>query len=176
MKEEKIPYRGASGFKVPSGYFENLEEQLFDTVLNEGKQIQEIELPVETGFKVPEAYFDGLEDRLVEKIEPKQPKLIKVNFRKTLYYAAAIAAIFVVLYTTFFKLGNEQSASWDDVELSAIEDYIDDGYVDLSDTEFSNMIFEDGYIVEESDFAAMNSDAVFQYIDENVEDPSYILE
>ncbi|MDN3593847.1 hypothetical protein [Zunongwangia endophytica] len=176
MKKEKIPYHGASGFKVPSGYFENLEDQLCDKVLSEEEQVREIELPAEAGFKVPEAYFDGLEDRLVEKIEIKQPKLIKVDFRKTLYYAAGIAAIFICLYSTFFTLGNEQSASWDDVELSAMEDYIDDGYIDFSSTEFSNMIIEDGYIVEESDFAAMNSDAVFDYIDENVEDPSYILE
>ncbi|HAJ81737.1 MAG: hypothetical protein CMP12_03880 [Zunongwangia sp.] len=176
MKEEKIPYHGASGFKVPSGYFDNLEDHLCDKVFNEEKQLDKIAVPTKAGFKVPEAYFDHLEDVLVEKIAHKQPRLIKINFRKTFYYAAAVAAIFVGLYTTVFTLGNEQSASWDDVELSAIEQYIDDGYIDLSDTEFSNMIIEDGYIVEESDFATMSSEAVFEYLDENVEDPSFILE
>ncbi|MCL6217317.1 hypothetical protein [Zunongwangia pacifica] len=176
MKEEKIPYHGASGFKVPSGYFENLEDNLCDKVCNEEKQLEKIALPKKAGFKVPGHYFDDLEDALVAKIEHKQPRSIKIDFRKTFYYAAAVAAIFVGLYTTVFTLGNEQSASWDDVELSAIEQYIDDGYIDLSDTEFSSMIIEDGYIVEESDFATMNSDAVFEYLDENVEDPSFILE
>ena len=180
MKEEKIPYHGASGFKVPSGYFDNLEDNLFDKVFNEEKQLEEKALPAKTGFKVPDAYFDGLEDLLVKKVETQQPvnqpKVIKGNFRKTLFYAAAVAAIFVGLYTTIFTLGNKQTANWDDVELSAIEYYIDQGYIDLSDTEFSNMIIEDGYIVEESDFATMSNEAMFEYIDENVEDPSYILE
>ena len=176
MKEEKIPYHGASGFKVPSGYFDNLEDYLCDKVFNEEKQLDKIALPKKAGFKVPEAYFDHLEDALVAKTTHKQPRLIKINFGKTFYYAAAVAAIFVGLYTTVFTLGNKQSASWDDVELSAIEQYIDDGYIDLSDTEFSNMIIKDGYIVEESDFATMSSEAVFEYLDENIEDPSFILE
>ncbi|SFC11641.1 hypothetical protein SAMN04487907_102299 [Zunongwangia mangrovi] len=180
MKEEKIPYHGASGFKVPSGYFDNLEDNLFDKVFNEEKQLEETALPAKAGFKVPNNYFDGLDDVLVKKVETKktehQPKVIKGDFKKTLFYAAAVAAIFIGLYTTIFTLGNKQTASWDDVELSAIESYIDQGYIDLSDTEFSSMIIEDGYIVEESDFTTMSNEAVFEYIDENVENPSYILE
>ena len=176
MKEEKIPYHGASGFKVPSGYFENLEDSLCDKVFNEEKQLPKTMLPKDSGFNIPEAYFDNLEDLLVEKVQTKSPKVIQLNFRKTFYYAAAIAAVFVGLYSTVFNHGNKQSTSWDDVELSAIESYIDDGYIDLSDAEFSNMIIEDGYIIEESDFATLNSNAVFDYINENVEDPTYILE
>ena len=57
-----------------------------------------------------------------------------------------------------------------------MENYIDENNIDFSTGEISNYIFQQGYLVDDADFNSVNSDAVMNYLDENVEDPLYILE
>ncbi len=177
MKTNKSKYSKDSGFKHPDNYFESLEERIMQRMETNTK----VNLPTHSGFNVPEGYFDSLEKRLIARTsENHSPRVIRLFKKEYLFYAAAVAALFVLIFGDFFKNDPKQTLGWEDIEISAIENYIDEGfemgYIDLSSAEFSDYIFEDGKLVDDSDFKNMNSEAVFDYIDENVDDPDYIIE
>ena len=79
----------------------------------------------------------------------------------------------------FFPNNHSEVIGWDDVEVSAMESYLEEGYemgyIDLSSSEYSDF-FVSGELVTDADFDEVTSEAVFEYIDENIEEPSYIME
>jgi len=83
--KDKNTYRNDLGFKVPKGYFENLEDQLMDHASLKS------ELSSDTGFTVPDGYFDSLTHELlaVNEVAIKEPKVKKLNWW---YPALAVAA------------------------------------------------------------------------------------
>ena len=177
MKNHKPTYKHNSGFNIPEDYFSNVEKRV---MLKIGES-ESSKIPVkQTGMSVPAAYFDSLEDEIIAKTKKPDSGIISLFRRKYLYYAAAVAAIFILLVGNFFKAEPEQSQGWEDVEISAMENYIDDGYnmgyMELNTTEYSDLVFTDATIVNEEDFNSVDSEAVFSYLDENMEDPTYILE
>ncbi|SDR86797.1 hypothetical protein SAMN04488553_0902 [Gramella sp. MAR_2010_147] len=176
MKTNKSTYSQNSGFKVPKDYFGNFETEMMNRLEDENSY----DLPTsETGFSVPAGYFASLEEKIISK-NNNEPRVISLFRKEYLFYAAAVAAIFVLMLGNFFKTGSDQPLGWDDIEISALENYIDEGYdmgyIELNASEYSDYVFEDGKLVDDSDFNTVNSDAVFDYIDENMEDPSLILE
>lgn len=176
MKTNKSKYPKNTGFKVPENYFSNLENDIMaciDTAdLSEMKEAG-------SGFSTPEAYFDTLEDRVLGKLEDNKSGVVSIFRKEYLYYAAAVAAIFVLMLGNFFPSGQAEPVGWDDIEVSAMESYLEEGYemgyIDLSSSEYSDF-FVSGDLVNDSDFDEVTSEAVFEYIDENIEDPSYIME
>lgn len=177
MKPNKSKYSENSGFKVPVDYFMEFEERM----MNRLEEQDEFSLPVvESGFSVPDAYFESLEDRILKETDGSPTKVRKLFRKEYLFYAAAVAAIFILMLGNFFETEAYQPISWDDIEISAMEEYIDEGYemgfIDLNASEYSDLILSDGKLIDDSDFYTVNSDAVFDYIDENIEDPAYILE
>lgn len=177
MKNNTSKYSQNSGFKVPEDYFRNFDEKMMNS-LEDSKYL---DIPVKgKAFSVPEGYFDSLEDKIVAKTSKDRPKLIKLFKKEYFYYAAAVAALFILMLGNFFNTESTRPIGWDNIELSAMENYIDEGYdmgyMELNPVEVSDFIFKDGKLIDDSDFTAINSDAVFDYIDENIEDPTYILE
>ncbi|MDR5590040.1 hypothetical protein [Christiangramia sp. SM2212] len=176
MKTNKSKYPKNSGFKAPEDYFRNFEDRFMQKL--EGDDLTE--LPVSaSGFHTPQGYFDTLEDRLIAQTKD-ETKVVKLFRKEYLLYAAAVAAIFILMLGNFFKTETAQPIGWDDIEVSAMESYIDEGYdmgyIELNSAEISDFVFEDGKLIDDSDFNSVNSDAVFDYIDENIEDPAFILE
>lgn len=77
-----------SGFKVPDNYFNQLEENLLS-------EISLKEHVSETGFNIPDGYFEMFK---VEINEPaSKTKVISLFSRKTMWYAASVAAIVILL-------------------------------------------------------------------------------
>ena len=120
-----------------------------------------------------------MEDQILAKLDTKQTGVVNIFRKEYLYYAAAVAAILIIIMGNFFPSAQENPVGWDDVEVSAMESYLEEGYemgyIDLSSSEYSEF-FVSGDLVDDSDFDEVTSEAVFEYIDENVEDPSYIME
>ena len=171
MKKEKISYNPKSGFKTPPGYFEGFEQELLEKMelsetLGEKKS---------AGFKAPEGYFDGLEDELFEKVTKTEPKVRKLVTKEVFLYAASIAAMVIAFASTFY-INPETQTSWENLELSVMESYIDNNNIDLSTGEISNYIFQQGYIVDDTDLDKVDSEAMMNYLDENLEEPLYILD
>ncbi len=178
MKTNRSKYPENSGFKLPENYFESLEERIMHRLEAEDM----IDLPSKNpGFKVPEGYFDSLEERVIGRtFEKSAPRVIRLFKKEYLFYAAAVAALFILMLGNFFKSDSQQTIGWDDIEISAMENYIDEGYemgfIDLNSAEYSEYLFEGGKLVDDSDFKNVNSEAVFDYLEENLDDPDYIIE
>lgn len=177
MKTNRPKYSHKSGFKVPEDYFGNLEDKMLDNFnMQESVELKS----TGSGFKVPDGYFDTLEEKITSRTKQQKPRVISLFKKEYIFYAAAVIALFALLLGDFFKSGSNQNIGWDDIELSAMENYIDEGYemgfIDLNSSEYSDFILNGGQLVQEEDFNSVNSDAVFEYIDENLEDPAFILE
>lgn len=176
MKEKNNTHQQQSGFRTPDNYFENLEAKLAECIFPSSNKDTLQNIPKNSGFHVPSNYFEELESKLSSKITTqKSGKVIRTKFSRNWWYtASAIAAIFILLFM-INPFAKQQTSSWDDVELSAMEQYINQGYIDFSEADFSTIMGND-YLVEESSFYNMSTDAVVDYLDQNVEDPTYILE
>lgn len=174
MKKNKLPYNLDSGFKVPDNYFDDLTDRIMDsTASGETRKNPHLKEISENGFKVPEGYFENFEVKLPPK-EEKETKVIPLFSKRNFYYASGVAAIFIAVFSTIF-INSSPEYTWENVELSAIENYIDAGYTDMSPSEITNFLYEGDYVVE-TNFDNVNADAVYDYLNENVEDPAYILE
>lgn len=173
MKRNKKSYRKDPGFSVPPNYFEELERELLDMVQHpeSEKILDNIE---SSGFKVPEDYFESFEIKSPGEIS-QEPKIIQLFKKEYMLYAASIAAIIIALAGSLY-INPAPVDSWDNIELSVLENYIDDNNIDLSTTEISGFLFNDGIVVEDSNFSEVNSEAMLDYLEENVEDPTFILE
>lgn len=175
MEKNKFTYNPKSGFKVPENYFEDFEAKVLDSLFLEQELSKTIEK--DPGFKVPLDYFETLESKIYTRIENPEfeGKVIPLYRRRKFYYSAAVAAIFVgIISTLLFKPvpGN----SFDSIELSAIEAYMDSGNIDFNYSEISAIIYEEDYVFDNITKSNLSDDAVFEYLNENIEDPSLILE
>ncbi|SKB83272.1 hypothetical protein SAMN05660776_0009 [Salegentibacter holothuriorum] len=171
MKKDKISYNPKSGFKAPQGYFEGFEQELLETM----KLSEDLGEKKSTGFTAPKGYFDGMEDELLKKATQGEPKVRKLVTKEVFLYAASIAAMVIAFASTFY-INPETQTSWENVELSVMESYIDNNNIDLSTGEISNYIFQQGYIVDDTDLDKVDSEAMMNYLDENLEEPLYILD
>ncbi|MDR9456091.1 MAG: hypothetical protein RI572_01665 [Salegentibacter sp.] len=173
MKKKKLSYRNDPGFSVPSNYFEELERDLLDMVQHSEseKVLNNIE---GSGFKVPESYFESFEVKLPGNAS-REPKIIPLFKKEYMLYAASIAAIIIALTGSLY-INPAPVDTWENIELSVLENYIDDNNIDLTTTEISGFLFNDGIVVDDSNFNEVNSEAMLDYLEENVEDPTFILE
>lgn len=177
MKHNKLPYNDKSGFKVPDNYFENFEEKMMRSI-GEKPALENIPFQTNSGFKVPEFYFEDLENKIISKAEgeKKNGKLISLFTNTKLYYVAAIAAVFAgVISSVFFNPVNE-NFTIDGLELSAIEQYIDEGYIDFNYNEISAFMAEEDYSFDDFNTSGLSDEQVFEYLSENIEDPNILYE
>ncbi len=149
MKDKKYK----SGFKVPENYFDNFEKRIFNKIESET-------LPKETGFKAPDGYFDNLEDIVLQKLNAVETpqKVISLNSRRTWVYLTAIAACLAIIVSMLIR--NESIIKqMDSIKTASIENYIDEGYLDLEsyevlalldDEDLTNIDFESDIFSEES--------------------------
>jgi hypothetical protein len=132
-----------AGFKVPENYFDNFEKRLHNTIESES-------LPKDTGFKAPDGYFDKLEDIVLQKLNAldKPQKVISLNSRRTWVYLTTIAACLAIIVSILTK--NESIVKqMDSLKTASIENYIDEGYLDLESYEVLALL-------DDEDLASMN--------------------
>lgn len=177
MSANRSKYPKKAGFQVPENYFDEVENRLLQRMAEE----KDVNLPhLNHGFKVPDGYFENLEERILES-QKEQTGVISIFRKKYLYYAASVAAIFILMWIAPIDKESKSSAiGWDDVEVTTIENYImegyETGYIDMDASEFSDLFPDNDQLVDDSDFEKVNSDVVIDYIEENVDDPSDIIE
>lgn len=148
-----------SGFEVPEGYFDTVEDQF-------SARLREESLPNDAGFEVPNDYFDSIEERIMSQLEtPKTGKVI--SLRSRILRVASIAAIFALLLTAYFypissatEPTSDEIAAWMEENIGAMEasDFIaaldEDSFLEVS-------ILDDSYDTN-----------IEKYLDEN---DTYIL-
>ncbi len=177
MKKNKLPYQGETGFSVPSNYFEELNGQLLEMVEQNNESFRLAKESPSSGFKTPGDYFENLEEKILSEAQKdkKQPRVISLFKKEYLYYAAGIAAIVIALANTLF-INPVTQDSWESVEVSVLESYINGNDIEFSTNELSTFLYEEGGNIENASFSEMNTEVMFDYLDQNIEDPSFILE
>ncbi len=145
MKKDKLHNIKDLGFKTPENYFDGLE----DSIMNQIKLDKKIE---DSGFKVPDNYFDSLDDKILKKVAHK-PKVISLLTKRNLFYAASIAAALVLMFSIN---ENNNELTFDDLEITSIENYLYDEDFDtyeiaslLTDEELSTDNFVDSQLSDE---------------------------
>ncbi len=106
--DKEFKHIKSSGFKVPKGYFESLDERLLD-LTKTGSPLSSIP---NTGFKAPEGYFENF------RIKPKKAKVITL---KRVLYISGVAAVLALLITVFVP---KNTLSFDSLETATIETYL----------------------------------------------------
>lgn len=177
MENNKLPYHSKPGFKVPENYFEDLEDRLMLAVQEEKDLPESLQtLRGKPGFVVPEGYFENIEEILVDRVTRKPGKLIQFISTRKLFYAAAVAAVFIGIISTVYFKSNTEEYTMDSIELSALENYIEEGYFDLDFNELSSFMTEDGYSFGNYSTDDFSDEAMYNYIDENIENPEFLFE
>lgn len=163
MKEEgNIP-----NFKVPEGYFETFEEQLFS-------KISEEKFPKKNGFTVPQGYFENLEKRVFHTVNAaKNSKKVIPLFPKNYFgYAAAIAACLVLGFSLFTSTINEQNL--DALQWSSIDSYIEEGNLNLDIYDLTTMIEDSDISGVEVQNWELSQNALEDYLFENIDTETLI--
>lgn len=153
---DKLKHIKQSGFKAPDGYFNNLEDAVFNKI-NSESVIDTIDKP---GFTVPKDYFSTIETKVTDTLKKDNVKVISIVNRRNLFYFAGIAAALVLMFS-IFKPDNE--FTFDSIDTELVESYIETQHINTTDlamlwddTEINDITFDE-----------------FEYLDEDVE--NYIL-
>lgn len=174
MKKNSLPYGNNTGFKVPENYFGDFETRMMDLVKNKDEEnsISNNSTP----FKVPENYFESFDEKFKQRLkaEKKQPKVISLVTNRYFTYVAGIAAVLAVILTFQFLNNTSQSVGYDDLEIIAVENYLLEK-LDLTTPEESHLLKESDFSFATPATADLNREAVLDYLNENTEDPSLLL-
>ena len=177
MKNNKLPYNQNPGFKIPDHYFQDFEDRLMQAVQQENILPDAMEtFSGKPGFSMPEGYLNNLEDKILDRVNKEQSKVIPLFSARKLFYAAAVAAVFIGIISTLFFRSDTSEFTMDSIELSALENYIEEGYFDLDFNELSAFMTEDGYSFGDYNTDEFSDEAVYNYINENIEDPEFLFE
>lgn len=162
-KKQHIP-----PFGIPEDYFSNFEERLF-------LKIEEEKFPKSSGFRVPPAYFTNLEEVIIAKLQPKkEAKVIPLASHKILVFASAIAACLVIA-VSLFKFSNFQSEpNIETVNLSLIDQYIDDGNLDMDLYEVTNYLKNLDNLDLSLESLLISDEEIETYLYESLEDDFWI--
>jgi uncharacterized membrane protein YvbJ len=119
--ERKLHNIKKTGFKIPDGYFEGLE----DSILSQAK----LSNITNAGFKIPNGYLDSLEDKIINTVSKNDDvKVIKLFSKRNIIYASSIAATILLLFNlSVFK----QNPTYDSLEMATIENYILNEDIDM---------------------------------------------
>lgn len=165
MKDKKHK----EGFDIPNDYFEEFENRLFNKI--------NIELlPKDSGFKVPEGYFNEVDEKIIHQV--KKPinkiKVISIVSRKTILYAATIAAVAVLI----FSIVNNQNEvlTLDEIDFSSIKTYIEEGNIEIDNSDLSLLFTEEDLSAIMLEENYISEEILNEYLLENINDSSILIE
>ena len=157
-----------TGFKTPKNYFQNLEDQIMDTIKldNALKSIDD------AGFKIPQGYLDTLEDVVLTKVtKTSNPKVISILNKQTLIYISGVAAAVLIMFNIFW---NKTETTIDTLDAELVENYfIDQG---INTFEIAALLTNDEEInidIEIFD-ETFNNDSLEDYLLENMDLEDFI--
>lgn len=164
--KDKIPN---NGFHTPKDYFDNFEDRLFSKISEDG-------LPKGSGFNVPEGYFDQLDTKILKSVNDAtvQTKVIPLFGKRTLYYAAAIAACAILVFSIVNT--NNPVNTINSIEISTIESYIEDGNLDIDSYDIASLLIDEDLNIISSEIEFISENLLEDYLLENIDDSSILIE
>ncbi len=154
-----------NSFKVPPGYFEGLTERIQKKMQEDDAQ----KFPKEDGFGVPETYFDKLEKEILANTIEKETPVIQLRpYKRYLYAAAAIAAIFVLVMT--LPWNRSQTITFDDLAEVDITSYFESQELELSSYEIAEVIPVANLDIDEFMETEMDDQQIMNYLEDTIDD------
>ncbi|TXD84706.1 hypothetical protein ESY86_03140 [Subsaximicrobium wynnwilliamsii] len=153
-----------SGFKVPDGYFDQVET----AICNDISLREKIEA---SGFTTPKGYFEHFEDHLLGQL-PKEEndKAIPLYNRTKVIFAIAIAACLVLMLSILFN--TTQELTFDTLETAAIENYLEEE--DYTDDDLATLFMENELSTFDFIEVKISEDTANEFID-SIDIEDYIL-
>lgn len=163
MNKGKLHKIKDSGFKTPKRYFDSLEDSIMGHItLNENVK--------DTGFEVPDSYFETLDDKILDRAG-QEPKVISLFTRRNLLFATGIAAALVLMFNL---IGNNNDFTFDDLEMTSIENYL---YTEDIDTyEIASLFTEEELITDNFSENEISGEILEDYLLENAIIEDLIIE
>ena len=156
----------ATGFKVPKGYFDTVEEAVFT------KQATE-KFNSNTGFITPEKYLDTLEDKVLASVvsKEKQAKIIPLRTLMARFASiSAAACVLVFIGIQFFDVSEQNTL--DNIAIEDVELWMNTHINQIENTElvsaFETTDLETTIVTE-----GLTDEAIENYL--NTLDPSTII-
>ncbi len=154
-----------NSFKVPPGYFEGLTERIQKKMQEDDAQ----KFPKEDGFGVPDTYFDKLEKEILANTIEKETPVIQLRpYKRYLYAAAAIAAIFVLVMT--LPWNRSQTITFDDLAEVDITSYFESQELELSSYEIAEVIPVANLDIDEFMETEMDDQQIMNYLEDTIDD------
>lgn len=116
MKQTNQNIEDQNEFKIPKGYFETVEDAVFE-------KLSQSNLLNKEGFEIPKGYFETVEDTVFEKLNlstKKEVNVLSLQYRILKY--AAVAVIILMVGSQFFNKTNHI----DKLAINDIEHYLDE--------------------------------------------------
>jgi len=152
-------------FKTPEGYFENFNDRLMARL---HEDTTDSVIPKNDGFGVPEGYFEDFTVKLSADIDGKETKVIALrSYRKYLFAAAFIAALFVLVF--ILDLGETDEVDFDTLANTEIDAYFDANDIELSSYELAELIEINTETLDPLGAWPIEDASLLDYLDENVD-------
>lgn len=167
----------STGFKIPDGYFDNLENRLSEKALTNEQSdnekslhqlhiIRPNELKIdrkETGFKVPENYFEQIESRFDK---PGKANKAVGKVRTLRLISMSVAATILLFFGIQFMNNGQQSVNAVNIENEEIADWVAEDLITFntydiaeafSDVELEQTLYTDEAVNDYLDFMDIES-------------------
>ena len=142
-------------FKTPKNYFETIEDKVITTVKSNEQ---------ENNFSIPENYFETIEDRVFEKIN-QEPKVINIKTKFVRTFLPIAAAASLLLFLTL-KLSDNKSPQdhLANLESSEIENWINNGDLELNSFEIASVYEDENF--DDLELNQLNDDKLVEYLND----------
>jgi low affinity Fe/Cu permease len=168
MKNKTLHQIKSSGFKVPDGYLESVD----DLFLNTLKDRHPLEGYQNSGFKVPDQYFEHFDEKIIKAISSeKEVKVIPLMSWKKVVYVTGIAASIILMVSLFNNYNS--TPTFGDLETASIQDYIVDE--DFTNEDIASLLSDDLTLDNFMDSNLINS-KLEDYILNNTSVEDYLIE
>ncbi|NND88095.1 MAG: hypothetical protein HKM28_02485 [Flavobacteriaceae bacterium] len=155
------------GFQVEKDYFDSFEERMM-------LKLKESKLPKQQGFTTPPSYFESLEERICDRLNEndRKTKVIPFVYRKSFRIAVSMAACVALLVTIVLS---QNETSDEALNLATITEYIDEGYLELSDEELGSLLNEDD-LSQMTLIPMENTESIEDYLLEHLDENNLLIE
>lgn len=159
-------------FNTPEGYFENFNERLMDHINKEEVQEAGSLIPKSDGFRVPDGYFNDVAPAIISKITEKKLKVIQLKSYRSFYYgAAAVAAIFILIFSLTKNITTSSSTiNFDDLANAELDAYFENADLDMTSYEIAEVAAFDETELTDLLYNNLEDDIILNYLNDNVDD------
>jgi hypothetical protein len=163
MKHKSHINTSKSGFEVPEGYFDSIDQTMACKVKSKSENSN-------FGYKVPESYFKDFS--LAVPLEESSSKVIKLKELSKWVAAASILAFAVLGALYINDISPDENLQFSDLDRDMIEDYLDynlenpEEFIDYENTSSINSIVNDNIV-------NLKDNDILEYLNDEIEDQDY---